>query len=154
MHRISAPERSTVELIDALEAGIAAIRSRNGQAAPDEAPAPPPAAALADIAEPVAAPAPAALPAPPAVVAASALVAEMERADVSPVELAKVMGVPHTELNDWISGRAEAPDWALAAIRLVALLPPSARRKILTQPRAFARQSANRSHPFSRIEEL
>lgn len=126
MHKIAAPELSTVELIDALEAGIASIRSKGGPAAPADG----------------------------AVAPAFDLRAEMERAAVSPVELAKIMGVPHGDLNAWIFGRAAAPEWALAAMRLVALLPPSARRKLLTQPRAFPRETANRTHPFSRIEDL
>jgi hypothetical protein len=123
MHKTVAPQLSTVELIDALEAGIAAMRSRSG--------------------DPVA-----------AAVEPSTLLAEMERAEVSAIELAKAMGVPDGDLHAWIVGRAEVPQWALAATRLVALLPPSARRKLLTEPRAFARQTAIRTHPFSRIEDL
>lgn len=126
MHPISAPELSTVDLIDELEARITAIRSRNGDApAPDDGE-----------------------------IAGAVLRAEMERAAVSAAELATAMDVSHGDLNDWIAGRAEAPQWALAATRLVALLPPSARRKLLTQPRAFVRKPGNHTHPFSRIEEL
>ncbi len=127
MHPISAPQLSTVDLIDELEARIATIRSRNGHA-PDAADA----------------------PASPA-----ELRAEMERAEISPAELAKAMDLPDgDDLYAWVAGREEPPAWALAAVRLVALLPPSARRKLLTQPRASARPSANRTHPFSRIEDL
>lgn len=126
MHPISAPQLSTVDLIDELEARIATIRSRNGHAAGS-------------------------IPAAPS---ADELRAEMERAEISPTELAKAMDLPHCDLHAWIAGREAPPVWALAAARLVALLPPSARRKLLTQSRAPARRSANRTHPFSRIEEL
>jgi DNA-binding transcriptional regulator YiaG len=126
MHKTLAPQLSTVELIDALEAGIAAIRSRNGHSAPDVARA----------------------------AAPSELRAEMERAEVSAIELAKAIGVADGDLNAWIVGHAEPPEWALAATRLVALLPPSARRKLLTEPRGNGRAAALRTHPFSRIEDL
>ena len=119
MHQISAPQLSTVDLIDELEARIAALRGRNGHA-------------------PVA-------PTPD-------LRAEMERADVSAAELARAMHVTPDDLHDWMAGRAGVPPWALAAIRLVALLPPSERRKLLTPPRGEVR--GNRTHPFSRIEDL
>src|SRR5512144_2217070 len=106
MHQISAPQLSTVDLIDELEARIAALRGRNGHA----------------------------LAAPADAVAASELRAEMERAEVSPAELARAMDVPHVDLNAWITGLSGAPQWALAATRLVALLPRSERRKLLTPP--------------------
>jgi plasmid maintenance system antidote protein VapI len=123
MHQISAPQLSTVDLIDVLEARIASLRLPHGDAAPADG-------------------------------SAAALRAELERAEVSEAELARAMDVPHHELHAWISGRAEVPTWAVAATRLVALLPPSERRKLQTQPRALARESLNRNHPFSRIEEL
>jgi hypothetical protein len=123
MHQISAPELSTVDLIDELEARIAAIRTRNG-------------------------PAPAAV-AP--TVAASELRLTMERAEVSDVELARAMDVPHGDLSAWIAGLTDAPHWVVAATKLVALLPPSERRKLITKSRA---DRVNRTHPFSRIEEL
>src|SRR4051794_5745055 len=124
MHQISAPQLSTVDLIDELETRIAAIRGRNGHA----------------------------VAAATAAVAASELRAEMQRGEVSDLELAKAMGVPSGDLHDWIAGRVEVPQWALAATRLVALLPRSERRKLLTPPRGDAR--GNRTHPFSRIEDL
>jgi len=125
MHQISAPELSTVELIDELEARIASIRTRNGNAPAAAAP----------------------------VAGGCALRTAMELAEVSEAELARAMDVPHNDLSAWMAGLAEAPQWALAATRLVALLPPSERRKLITKPRAGVRDR-NRTHPFSRIEEL
>jgi len=125
MHQISAPELSTVDLIDELETRIAAIRTRNGHT---------PAAAAA-------------------FAAGSELRAAMERAEVSEIELARAMDVSHGDLSAWLAGLAETPQWALPATRLVALLPPSERRKLITKPRAGVRDR-NRTHPFSRIEDL
>jgi hypothetical protein len=125
MHQISAPELSTVDLIDELEARIAAIRKRNSYAPAVLSP----------------------------VVAGSDLRTAMERAEVSEVELARAMDVPPSDLSAWIAGVADAPQWALAATKLVALLPPSERRKLIAKPRADVR-GRNRTHPFSRIEDL
>jgi hypothetical protein len=122
MHQISAPELSTVDLIDELEARIAAIRTRNGHAPAAVAPG----------------------------LAGSELRTAMELAEVSETELARAMDVPHGDLTAWLAGAVDAPQWAFAATKLVALLPRSERRKF-TQPRTVR---ANRTHPFSRIEEL
>jgi len=92
MHKTRAPELTTVELIDALEAGIAAIRSRNGSPAPSGGPIEP-----------------------------ALLREQMERASVSAAELARAVGVPRGDLDAWL-GRlclllTPAARWRLLAPR-------------------------------------
>ncbi len=75
MQKTRAPQRTTVELIDALEAGIASLRSRNGGPSP-----------------------PAHGPVEPAV-----LRAQLEKASVSAAELAQAVGVSQGDLDAWIA---------------------------------------------------
>lgn len=115
---------TTLEMLDALEAGLADLRSRNGHSAAGGHGAMTPAA----------------------------VAVEVEKAGIAPGELARVLGVSRQEIEEWVAGRNPVPSWVPAAFRILALLTPSARRTLL-QRASPARQS-NRSHPFSRIEEL
>ncbi len=93
MHKTRAPQLTTVELIDALEAGIASLRTRNGG------------------------------PVPPAngSVEPAVLRAQLERASVSAADLARAVGVPPGDLDAWISRLFElltpAARWRLLAPR-------------------------------------
>ena len=75
MQKTRAPQLTSVELIDALEAGIASLRSRNGG------------------------------PAPPAngSVEPAVMRAQLERASVSAADLARAIGVPQGDLDAWIA---------------------------------------------------
>ncbi len=127
MQKTSAPQPTTEEMLDALEAAIAAARLRNGHSAP---------------------------PPEPGVIDPAGLRTEMENAGVSAGDLVSVLGVPQKELNAWLSGHAAVPYWVPAAIRLLALLKAPARRKALNGAPAGATARPARTHPFTRIEEL
>jgi DNA-binding transcriptional regulator YiaG len=116
---------TTLEMLDAVEAGISALRSRGIAGRPEQA----------------------------SPEAAAALRAELRAAGVSAREFARVACVPQDEVEAWTAGIRKAPEWALAAIRLLALLTPSARERLLRDQFAGRDRQAN-PHPFSRIEEL
>ncbi|HWQ56200.1 MAG TPA: hypothetical protein VN442_21110 [Bryobacteraceae bacterium] len=116
---------TTTEILDALEAGILALRSRNGSA-----------------------------PGGPGAMAGAALRVEIARAGLSAGDFAKAAGVGRQEVEDWIEERIPVPGWIPAAIRILALLTPSARRTLLNGSATNAGKRPDRSHPFSRIEEL
>jgi hypothetical protein len=115
-------------MLDAMEAGIAALRPRS-----------------------ISGPAPQA-----ASEAALMLTAELRAAGISASEFARLAGVPQEALEDGTAGSSVAPQLISAAVRLVALLTPSARRKLLNGPPPAQARPADRTqcHPFSRIEEL
>jgi DNA-binding transcriptional regulator YiaG len=116
---------TTLEMLDAVEAGIAALRSRR-----------------------IAGPQPQA-----SAEAAAALRAELRAAGVSAHEFARVACVSQDDVEAWTAGSSRAPEWVPAAIRLLALLTPSMRHKLL-HDQANGRASRANRHPFSRIEEL
>jgi DNA-binding transcriptional regulator YiaG len=146
---------TTLELLDAVEAGIAAMKSQNGHAGGLEggdagvlqkghagsqngdSPVPPNGHAASNGAAPI---------------APAALRAEMARATLSARQFAGVVGVGREEVEDWVEGRAPIPSWVPAAVRLLALLTPSALRTLLSGTVRTQRPAG--THPFSRIEEL
>jgi hypothetical protein len=115
-------------MLDALEARITALRSRTGLEAPRQD-----GAGSGD---------------------ADAVAAELRVAGVTAGEFARLACVSPEAVE--ASGAIAPPQWAPAAVRLVALLTPSARHKLLHGNGRAARHPANgpQSHPFSRIEEL
>jgi hypothetical protein len=115
-------------MLDALEASISALRSRS-----------------------IAGPLPQANPE-----AAAMLGAELRAAGISAAEFARLACVPQDAVEGWTTGTIAAPHWVSVAIRLVALLTPSARHKLLNDPMCAQARATDRSrcHPFSRIEEL
>ncbi len=115
---------TTLEILDALEAGILALRPSNGRRAPRGA----------------------------GVITGASLRSRIARAGLSAGEFARAAGVAQEELDAWLEGRIPIPPWVPAAVRMAALLPPAARRTLL-RGAAPAKRPA-RSHPFSRIEEL
>jgi hypothetical protein len=115
-------------MLDAIEAGISAIRSRS-----------------------------IAVPQPQAgSEAAATLQAELRAAGISTHEFARLAHVSQDDVEAWTNGSDAAPQWVSVAIRLVALLTPSARHKLLHDPLRDQARAAERTqcHPFSRIEEL
>lgn len=121
-----ANQLTTVEMLDVLEARIRDLRTADVPGAGE--------------------------PPPPAVCAM--LKAHVESTGLSCGEYAALLGVSREELDEWLRGLKQAPAWALAAARLILQLTPSARRKLLKPNHSRAAQQSNRSHPFSRIEEL
>ena len=117
---------TTLEMLDAVEDGISALRSRH-------LPGEPPGRATAD--------------------AVAMLRVELQTAGVSAGEFARAACVPQRDVEAWISGISPVPLWVSAAIRLMALLGPSARRKLL-YGQAGTQVRPTNCHPFSRIEEL
>jgi hypothetical protein len=95
-------------------------------------------------------------PSQPDAQAAVTLLAELRAAGISTAEFAKLACVPQDAVEGWTTGTSAAPQWVSIAIRLVALLTPSARRKLLHEPERVHTLATDRTriHPFSRIEEL
>lgn len=89
-----------------------------------------------------------------AVVDPSLLRTELERCCLSAADFARIAGVALTDVEDWLTRRVPTPFWALHTIQLAALLPLSARRKLLRQPTGRAILPNPKVHPFSRIEDL
>lgn len=112
--------RTTLEMLDEIEASISALRTRPAIQAPprDDFPG------------------------------AIVLQAELRAVGISAGEFARLACVPADALeNDALSRQ-----WITAAIRMIALLTPSARRKLLQTPSPVPVRT--NSHPFSRIEDL
>lgn len=119
--------RATIpQLLDALETEVAALRSLAAMAVPRGF----------------------------AVVAPSLLRTEMERASLSPGEVARLAEVPRQDVEDWLAARIPTPAWVLTTVQLAALLTPSVRRKLLRQPIGPVATPTPTTHPFSRIEDL
>lgn len=119
---------TTLEMLDAIEHGIWALRSGNLCARAPEG----------------------------SMETAAMLRAELRAAGISAGEFARLAGVQQDALEGWLEGNCIAPPWVSASIRLVALLTPSARRKLLYSPPAAQRRPADpiQRHPFSQIEDL
>ena len=119
---------TTLAMLDAIEAGITALRSRSICVPPPQ----------------------------PDSEAAGMLRAGLRAAGISAEEFARLACVPQDAVEAWTNGSSAAPHWVSVAIRLVALLTPSARHKLLYDPVRVPAGVPDRtqSHPFSRIEEL
>ncbi len=89
-----------------------------------------------------------------AVVDPALLRSELERSALSAADFARIAGLSITDVEDWLSRRVPTPSWALHTIQLAALLPLSARRKLLRQSTGNAILPNPKVHPFSRIEDL
>jgi hypothetical protein len=113
-------------MLDAVEAGISALRSWH---MPEESPG------------------------PGTVEAVAILRAELQGAGISAAEFARGACVAQREVEAWLADISPVPHWVPAAIRLMALLTPSARHKLFYAPAGTQVRPAN-CHPFSRIEEL
>lgn len=119
-------EAMIVEMLDALETEVGALRSIASLRVPrGYAPADP-----------------------------SALEAGLERASLTAAEFARIAEVSREDVEDWLGNRAPMPAWVLTALRLAVLLTPSTRRKVLRRPLGPAIIPIQKVHPFSRIEDL
>lgn len=116
---------TTLEILDALEAGILALHASNGHRAPRAATG----------------------------ITRASLRSRIARTGLSASEFAQAAGVEQEDLDAWLKGREPIPPWVPAAARMLALLPPAARRTLLRGAAPRNRRSG-RTHPFSRIEEL
>jgi hypothetical protein len=117
---------TTLAMLDALEAGIVALRRPS-----------------------ICEPPPQASPG-----GAVRLRAQLRAAGISAEEFARLARVPQDVVEGWTAGSSAAPDWVSVNIRLIALLTPSARHKLLHDPAPARATDRNQCHPFSRIEEL
>jgi hypothetical protein len=117
---------TTLEMLDAVEAGISGLRSqpKAGESA-----------------------------GPATAETAAMLRAELRAAGASAAEFAQAARVAQRDVDAWIAGVSPVPPWVLAAIRLMAQLAPPTRYKPLNGQANAQARPANR-HPFARIEEL
>ncbi len=118
-------------MLDLLEAGVEALRSNSGQRFPCQgAPG-------------------------QAMVSPQELRAGMAAGAWSAGEFANALSVPRETVEDWLSGKAAIPSWVPVTMRAIALLTPSARRKLQNGAASYkTKTEPQRSHPFSKIEEL
>jgi hypothetical protein len=119
---------TTLAMLDAIEAGILELRSRSISGPPPQA----------------------------GPETAVMLKAELRAAGISAGEFARLACVPQDAVEGWTTGSDAALHWVSVAIRLVALLTPSARHKLLQKPMRAQAHAPDQvpCHPFSRIEEL
>lgn len=78
----------------------------------------------------------------------------MRLAGLSHAEFGSMFGVHERVIEQWITGREAPPAWVTLSVRTLALLKPSERRKLLKTRDARSAQTPPRTHPFSRIEEF
>jgi hypothetical protein len=113
-------------MLDLLEAGVEALRSNSGQPPHQGSPVSP-----------------------------QELRAGMKEGAWSASEIANALSVPRETVDGWLSGKAAIPSWVPAAMRMIALLTPSARRKLQNGAASYkTKTEPGKAHPFSKIEEL
>ena len=78
----------------------------------------------------------------------------METTGLSHAELAGIFGVTVSSLQDWLAGRRPVPSWTLPSMAVLDLLTPVARMTIRNGLPAERAKRPAAPHPFSRIEEL
>jgi hypothetical protein len=123
-------------MLDLLEAGVDALRSNSGQPLPNRG--------LPDGGGPG-----------QAVVSPQELRARMAAGPFCVGEIANALSVPRKAVDDWLSGKAAIPSWVPVAMRMIALLTPSARRKLQNGAASYGTKTElQKPHPFSKIEEL
>ena len=123
-------------MLDLLEAGIEALRSNSGQPLPGHGV---PEADLPD----------------QRVVSPQELRAGMAAGPYSVGEIANALSVSRETVDDWLSGKAAIPAWVPVAMRMIALLTPSARRKLQNGAASYKNKTEpQKTHPFSKIEDL
>jgi hypothetical protein len=123
-------------MLDLLEAGVEALRTNSGQ--------PLSAQRLPDRGGPE-----------QRVVSPQELRAGMAAGSYSAGEIANALSVSRETVADWLSGKAAIPSWVPVTMRMIALLTPSARRKLQNGAAPYKSKTATqKSHPFSKIEDL
>jgi len=123
-------------MLDLLEAGIEALRPNSGHPLPGHG--------VPDGREPS-----------QRVVSPQELRAGMAAGPYSVGEIANALSVPRETVDNWLSGKVAIPSWVPVAMRMIALLTPSARRKLQNGAASYKNKTeTQRSHPFSKIEDL
>jgi hypothetical protein len=113
-------------MLDVLEAGVEALGSRSEHSLPQSSK-----------------------------VSAAELRAGMAAGDWSAGEIAKALSVPRDTVDDWLGGKLPIPPWVPVTMRMIALLTPSARRKLQNGAAPYkSKTKPERTHPFSKIEDL
>lgn len=79
---------------------------------------------------------------------------QMDRLGLSSVDFARLFGLDHELVREWIDGTSPIPAWAAASLVLLGLLTPAARILALSQKTRQTNGRIVRTHPFARIEEL
>lgn len=113
-------------MLDVLEAGMEALRANSGHVSPPGRD----------------------------VVSREELRAGMAAWALSASEIGNALSVPRETVEEWLGGQAAIPGWVPVTLRVIALLPPSARRKLQNGAAYKTKTEHTGSHPFSRIEEL
>jgi DNA-binding transcriptional regulator YiaG len=126
---------TTVELLEAMDASVAALLSRiealsaltagmqadNGASAPLDGPA---------------------------------LRVRLDLAGLSKTEFAAFFGIPVASVQSWLNDERPTPSWVLPSIHMLELLTPAARRSLMKSPPPRNGNKPVNRHPFSRIDEL
>lgn len=116
-----------VEMLDALEARLTALRVEDGHLASTP---------------------------PPEPISDATLRAQMLRVGLSAADFRAIFGVAPDQWEDWMTGKSPIPSWVQTALQILVLLSPTARRSFLNRPGLDAQKAPAKTHPFSRIEEL
>jgi hypothetical protein len=123
-------------MFDLLEAGVEALRSNSGHPLPPQG--------VPDGGE-----------SNQPVVSPRELRAGMAAGPYSVGEIANALSVPRGTVDDWLSGKTAIPSWVPVTMRMIALLTPSARRKLQNGAASHKNKTdPKKSHPFSKIEDL
>jgi hypothetical protein len=111
-------------MLDMLEAGVGALRSKSGN--PQDAGS----------------------------VSPAELRASMAVGSLSPGEVANALSVPRESVEDWLGGQAAIPAGVSATLRVSASVAPSSGRKQQNGAANQTKAETRSYHPFSKIEEL
>jgi hypothetical protein len=79
---------------------------------------------------------------------------QMERAGLTAADFAEIFRMPLEGLQDWLTGSRPIPPWVVPVLRILELVSPMARRKLLNRPTPELQDSQSKRHPFSRVEDL
>lgn len=78
----------------------------------------------------------------------------LDLAGLTKAEFATVFDVPVASVQDWLTGARPIPSWVLPSIRVFELLSPAERSRLLKNPAARTAGGTANLHPFARIEDL
>jgi hypothetical protein len=126
---------TTVELLEAMDAGVAALRSRIEMLT----------ALTAGLQADAGASAP---------LDGKALRVRLDLAGLSKAQFAGFFGLPVSSVESWLAGERPIPSWVVPSIHMLELLTPAARRSLMKSPPPRNGTRPVNRHPFARIEEL
>jgi hypothetical protein len=116
-------------MLDVLEAGVEALRSNSGNLVPHGV----------------------------RMISPQEFRAGLTASSLSTSDLSNALSVTRETVDQWLNGQAAIPAWVPVTMRVIALLAPSARRKLQNGAAHHTKtetETAKRCHPFARIEEL